>query len=141
MLPRPDLAAAFAEWVLSDRHDDMVPVPPHRDDDGVHVDALPAPTVAWELSDHSAPLPDAVGLALRLPAGATFAHAARLLWCLRDDETLNCWTYDEAIRALQTMPAATFRRYYDVVDEAVDAVTTTLPVWPGADDATPSPAA
>jgi hypothetical protein len=135
MIARPDLAAAFAGWVLSERRDDLVPVPPHRDADGVHVDALPAATVAYQLADHSRTLPESVAIALRLPVSATFAHAARLLWCLRDDETQGCRTYDEAVRTLQSLPPVEFRRYYDVVDEAVDAVTTTLPVWPGADTA------
>ena len=136
MLSRTDLADAFAAWVLAPRRDDMVPVPAHRDADGVHVDALPAATVAYELSDHSEPLPEPVGVALRLPASATFAHAARLLWCMRDDVTLPAHSYDAAIHALQSLPPEDFRRYYEVVDEAVDAVTTTLPVWPGPDPTT-----
>lgn len=133
MIARHDLAHAFAEWILTNHRGDTVPVPVHRDADGVHVDALPAATVAYELSDHSEPLPNAVGVALRLPAGATYAHAARLLWCMRDDEALGCRTYDEAVHRLQSLPPDAFRRYYDVVDQAVDAVTTTLPVWPGAE--------
>lgn len=134
MLDRHDLARAFASWVRAPRHDDMVPVPAHRDADGVHVDALPAATVAYELSDHSVTLPDDVGVALRLPTSATYAHAARLLWCMRDDPTLRVRSYEEAIRTLQSLPPADFQRYYDVVDEAVDAVTTTLPTWPGPKD-------
>ena len=138
MLARHDLAQAFATWVLAPRHDDVVPVPPHRDADGVHVDGLPAATVAYELSDYSEPLPEPVGVALRLPASATFAHAARLLWCMRDDESLRVQSYEQAIRTLQSLPAEDFRRYYHVVDEAVDAVTTTLPVWPGPGDTSPA---
>ena len=138
MLARHDLAQAFAAWVLAPRHDDLVPVPAHRDPDDVHVDALPAATVAYELSDHSEPLPDAVGVELRLPASATYAHAARLLWCVRDDETLRCHSYEQAIRILQSLPPEDFSRYYHVVDEAVDAVTTTLPTWPGPGDTSPA---
>lgn len=136
MLARTDLADAFADWVLAPRRDDMVPVPAHRDVDGVHVDALPAATVAYELSDHSEPLPEPVAVALRLPVSATFAHAARLLWCLREDESLPCSSYDAAVHILQSLPPEDFRRYYEVVDEAVDASTTTLPVWPGHDPST-----
>lgn len=136
MIARDDLAHAFADWILTPQRGDTVSVPVHRDADGVHVDALPAATVAYELSDHSEPLPDAVGVALRLPAGATYAHAARLLWCMRDDESLACQNYDDAVHQLQSLPPESFRRYYDVVDQAVDAVTTTLPVWPGADATT-----
>lgn len=132
MMTRSDLADAFAAWVIAPRRDEMIPVPAHRDADGVHVDALPAATVAYELSDFSRPLPDEVGVALRLPPTATFAHATRLLWCLREDESLYTPTYDATIQTLQSMAADEFRRYYDVVDEAVDADTTTLPTWPGA---------
>lgn len=138
MLSRSDLASAFADWILAPHRDDMVPVPAHRDADGVHVDALPAATVAYELSDHSQPLPDEVGVAMRLPASATYAHVARLLWCMRDDETLGVHSYDQAIRTLQSLSPEDFRRYYHVVDEAVDAVTTTLPVWPGNEEPTPA---
>ncbi len=136
MMSRSDLADAFAAWVLAPRRDDMVPVPVHQDPDGVYVDALPAATVAYELSDFSRPLPDEVSVALRLPATATYAHATRLLWCLREDEELHTPTYDVTIQTLQAMPPEEFRRYYHVVDEAVDADTTTLPTWPG-----PTPAA
>lgn len=136
MIDRSALADAFAQWVVAPRRDDMISVPAHRDANGIHVDVLPAATVAYELSDFSQPLPDSVGVALRLPASATFAHAARLLWCMRDDETFACHSYDAALRTLQSLPPDTFQRYYDVVDEAVDAVTTTLPVWPGAESTT-----
>lgn len=131
MLTRSDLADAFAAWILAPRRDDMISVPAHQDVDGVYVDALPAATVAYELSDFSRPLPDEVGVALRLPPTATFAHATRLLWCLREDESLHTPTYDATIQTLQSMSPEQFRRYYHVVDEAVDADTTTLPTWPG----------
>ena len=138
MLDRSALADAFASWVLQPTHDDVVPVPAFRDDTGTWVDALPVATIAYELADFSHPLPDAVGRALRLPASATWAHAARLLWCLREDEALHTPTYEATLRTLRSLPDDEYMRYYRVVDEAVDAVTTTLPTWPGPDG---SPAA
>jgi hypothetical protein len=140
MIDRSALAEAFAAWIVAPRHDDVVPVPPFEDETGATVDALPAATVAYELSDFSRPVPDEVGVALRLPASATYAHAARLLWCLREDESLHTPTYEATLRTLQALSPEQFRTYYKVVDEAVDAVTTTLPVWPGGEQ-TGSPAA
>lgn len=138
MLDRPALADAFATWVLQPTHDDVVSVPPFRDESGAWVDALPVATIAYELADFSQPLPDSVGTALRLPTTATWAHAARLLWCLREDEALHTPTYEATLRTLRSLPDDEYMRYYRVVDEAVDAVTTTLPTWPGPDG---SPAA
>lgn len=138
MLDRPTLADAFARWVLQPTHDDTVAVPAFRDGSGTWVDALPVATVAYELADFSDPLPDEVGAVLRLPASATYAHAARLLWCLREDEALHTPTYEATVQTLRSLPEDEYLRYYRVVDEAVDAVTTTLPVWPGSDEASPA---
>ena len=137
MLDRATLADAFARWVLQPTHDDVVTVPAFQDDTGAWVDALPAATITYELADFSRPLPDEVGAALRLPVSATYAHAARLLWCLREDESLHTPTYEATLRTLQALTPEEFRQYYRVVDEAVDAVTTTLPTWPGADESSP----
>lgn len=138
MLDRPALADAFARWILQPTHDDVVAVPPFRDETGAWVDALPAATVAYELADFSDPIPDEVGAALRLPASATYAHAARLLWCLREDDALHTPTYEATVQTLKALPDDEYRRYYRVVDEAVDAVTTTLPTWPGANESSPT---
>lgn len=130
-MDRRALADAFAQWILAPTHDDVVPVPEFTEDTGERVDRLPAATVTYELADYSEPLPESVATELQLPRSATFAHAARLLWCLREDEVPNTSTYEGTLQTLQALPAEERRRYYTVVDEAVEATTTTLPVWPG----------
>lgn len=127
-----DLMEAFDTWVLFTTHDDEVQVPVHLDATHVRLETVPAATLTWELADQVEPLRESVGVALRLPVSATYAHAARLLWCLREDDAFACDSYGEAVRRLQSMPSDRFGRYWHAVDVAITSMTTTLPTWPQA---------
>lgn len=115
MTPQP-VALAFSAWVAARPRGERARV--HFVEDG-RVEVWPVATIAYELWDHDVRLPDRAATILGLPPDATYAHAARLLWCLREDERLPINTYADACTALASLSASAFRRCYEAVDESI----------------------
>lgn len=115
MTGHDDLATAFDDWVAGGATTDEVQVAHGHD-----LDTWPVAAVSYELADWLAVLPDRTAGHLRLPVGATYAHAARLLFVLRHDGAPD---HPAAVTMLRTLDAITFRRAWRQVDDAVAALT------------------
>lgn len=116
------LEQVFVAWIESGPRSDRVPVLSggrHPHDPG-SVRDWPISAVLYELWDDSRPVPSGPAAALDLPAGASFAHAARLLWCLCEDDLFPARTHAEAVRYLRTLPADVAHTYHRAIAEALD---------------------
>ena len=116
--------AAFSHWVLHDRGGTvMVPPAPARDGLGPGVTLLREVWSTQELLhclwDDLTPLSEAARAAMRLPRGATHAHAARLITILQADDTFPSTSHGEVVTRLGALPHAEVDCYWQAVDDAV----------------------
>lgn len=119
MAIRDDLVEAFEAWVLDPARGDVVDVPTHQPAGPLVTDQWPVAAVAYELADEVRQLPDRTGTILRLPEGATWAHAARLLWAIRNDAEDAVGGHADAVVRLQVLDAVAFARLWRRVDAEV----------------------
>ncbi len=83
MTSHDDLVAAFDRWVLDPQRGPFMDVAVHLWRGGESQDCWTVEDVLYELADDERPVDDRVSAALRLPAAATYALAARMLWTTR----------------------------------------------------------
>lgn len=123
-MPTPsNRRAAFTRWILHDRGATVL-VPPAP----TNGDASPGAALlreVWSIQellhclwDDPTPLPDAVREAMNLPAGATHAHAARLLTALHADDTFPSTDHGDVVTRLKALPPDECESYWHAVDQA-----------------------
>lgn len=77
----------------------------------------PVAAVLYELWEDPTPLPEAVAAWLGLPAGATFAHASRLIWSICDDPLFPARTHVDAVRYLAGQEPEVVHTYHRAVEQ------------------------
>lgn len=118
------LEQVFVAWIESGPRSDRVPVlggGRHPHDPGTVRD-WPVSAVLYELWDDRRPVPAGPAAELGLPSGASFAHAARLLWCLCEDDLFPARTHVQAVRYLRALPADIAATYHRAIAEALDRI-------------------
>ncbi len=119
MAIRDELVEAFEAWVLDPARGDVVDVSTHLPAGRLVTDQWPVAAVAYELADEMRQLSDRAGTVMRLPGTATWAHAARMLWTLRNDADDPAGDHADALRMLQVLDAVAFARLWRRVDAEV----------------------
>lgn len=124
-MPTPsNRRAAFSRWVLHGLGGTvLVPPAPTNGDPSPGAALLREVWSSQELLhglwDDLTPLPDAVREAMHLPAGATHAHAARLVTILHADDTFPSTDHGDVVTRLGGLPSDERESYWNAVDEAV----------------------
>lgn len=116
------LEQVFVAWIESGPRSDQVPVLSggrHPHDAGTVRD-WPISAVLYELWDDRRPVPAGPASELGLPPGSSFAHAARLLWCLCEDDLFPTRTHVQAVRYLRALPADVAATYHRAIAEALE---------------------
>ena len=123
------LEQVVVAWLQSGARSNCVPVLTGGDqpDGPGTVREWPVGAVLHELWDDARPVPAGPAAVLALPQGASFAHAARLLTCLTQDDLFPARTHAEAVRYLRMLPAGVVRTYHRAIADALVGSSLTPP--------------